>query len=213
MTQDSTTQTKVFVTQRYGHEASELNQRKGNRNLPQHIAIIMDGNRRFAKSCMMPSEYGHIKGKETLENVVRCVCTGAEMPMSTRICFHTPTLRLFRRWVLVDLEIRCLTVYALSIDNLRKRSQNELNVLFELFIQARVGASRAAFRFRLRVFMSYCVCIRCRSAFVRVCARVSETWRLCARVLPPCPTACASSRHCLLASPAPRVDERVPACR
>jgi hypothetical protein len=50
----------------------ELKKRRGSPNLPQHIAIIMDGNRRFAKNIMMPAEYGHLKGKETLEQVVRC---------------------------------------------------------------------------------------------------------------------------------------------
>ena len=49
----------------------ELKLRKGSIHLPQHIAIIMDGNRRFAKACNMPSEFGHLRGKETLESVVR----------------------------------------------------------------------------------------------------------------------------------------------
>jgi hypothetical protein len=48
-----------------------LRLRKGSPSLPQHIAIIMDGNRRFAKARMMPSEFGHFQGKETLERVVR----------------------------------------------------------------------------------------------------------------------------------------------
>jgi hypothetical protein len=57
-------------------DCSELSQRKGSPELPQHIAIIMDGNRRYAKSIHMPPEYGHLKGKETLELVVRYVfCT------------------------------------------------------------------------------------------------------------------------------------------
>ncbi len=49
----------------------ELKKRKGSPNLPQHIAIIMDGNRRFAQNMKMPAEYGHFKGKETLEKAVR----------------------------------------------------------------------------------------------------------------------------------------------
>ena len=51
----------------------ELKLRKGSPQLPHHIAIIMDGNRRFAKSVHMPAEYGHYMGKETLERVVRWV--------------------------------------------------------------------------------------------------------------------------------------------
>jgi undecaprenyl pyrophosphate synthase len=41
----------------------------------------------------------------------------------------------------VDLGIPYLTVYALSLDNLYKREKRELDLLFELFIQA--GSDRA----------------------------------------------------------------------
>ena len=37
------------------------------KNLPEHIAIIMDGNRRWAKSRFMPKELGHKKGSDTLD--------------------------------------------------------------------------------------------------------------------------------------------------
>ena len=39
-------------------------------SLPSHVAIIMDGNRRFAASKRMPTVYGHKKGKEVLEKVM-----------------------------------------------------------------------------------------------------------------------------------------------
>jgi undecaprenyl pyrophosphate synthase len=37
--------------------------------VPQHIAIIMDGNRRYARSNRMDSAEGHYSGAETLKNV------------------------------------------------------------------------------------------------------------------------------------------------
>ena len=40
-------------------------------NLPKHIAIIMDGNRRWAKSKMLPVKLGHKEGAETLKKIVR----------------------------------------------------------------------------------------------------------------------------------------------
>ena len=40
-------------------------------NLPTHIAIIMDGNRRWAKFNNLDAKLGHKKGAETLENIVR----------------------------------------------------------------------------------------------------------------------------------------------
>ena len=40
-------------------------------NLPTHIAIIMDGNRRWAKSQGKPAGFGHKAGAKTIENIVR----------------------------------------------------------------------------------------------------------------------------------------------
>ena len=39
--------------------------------MPRHIAIIMDGNRRWAKAQGKPASYGHKEGAKTLENIVR----------------------------------------------------------------------------------------------------------------------------------------------
>ena len=35
--------------------------------IPQHVAIILDGNGRWAKSRMMPRNYGHVRGAQNLE--------------------------------------------------------------------------------------------------------------------------------------------------
>lgn len=40
-------------------------------NMPRHIAIIMDGNRRWAKAKGVPVSYGHKEGAKTLEKIVR----------------------------------------------------------------------------------------------------------------------------------------------
>ena len=76
--------------------------------LPQHISIIMDGNRRFAWSRSMESEQGHSAGKERLKEVMK--------------------------WVL-DLDIPFLTVYALSSENLTNRTKEEIEILFDLYVQ------------------------------------------------------------------------------
>ncbi|MCI8699788.1 MAG: isoprenyl transferase [Clostridia bacterium] len=39
--------------------------------MPEHIGIIMDGNRRWAKSKGKPASFGHKQGAKTLENIVR----------------------------------------------------------------------------------------------------------------------------------------------
>ena len=40
-------------------------------NMPRHIAIIMDGNRRWARERGKPANFGHKAGAKTLENIVR----------------------------------------------------------------------------------------------------------------------------------------------
>ena len=40
-------------------------------HMPKHIAIIMDGNRRWAKAKGKPVSFGHKEGAKTLENIVR----------------------------------------------------------------------------------------------------------------------------------------------
>jgi len=75
--------------------------------LPRHIAIIMDGNRRFAKELGLSWEAGHIFGKEKIEEVLDW-------------CF--------------ELGIRVLTVYAFSTENFR-RSEKEVKTLMSLLKQ------------------------------------------------------------------------------
>ena len=73
-------------------------------NLPQHIAIIMDGNRRWAKQRKLDPRLGHKKGAETLENIVK-YCN--------------------------KIGIKYLTVYAFSTENW-KRSKEEVGALMLL---------------------------------------------------------------------------------
>lgn len=73
-------------------------------NLPTHIAVIMDGNRRWAKNKNLDVRLGHKKGAETLENIVR-YCN--------------------------KIGIKYLTVYAFSTENW-KRSKEEVGALMLL---------------------------------------------------------------------------------
>ena len=53
-------------------------------NVPQHIAIILDGNGRWAKAKGMPRNYGHAQGSKNVERI----CEEA-WRMSDRVCvFH-----------------------------------------------------------------------------------------------------------------------------
>lgn len=74
-------------------------------NLPKHIAIIMDGNRRWAKEKGMPVSFGHKEGAKTLEKIVRYAN---------------------------KIGIKNITVYAFSTENW-KRSTEEVGTLMNLF--------------------------------------------------------------------------------
>ena len=75
--------------------------------LPEHVSIIMDGNRRFALSLSLGNEIGHAHGKEKLKEVMD--------------------------WIM-ELGIPYLTVYALSTENLSSRDPDELEALFDLYV-------------------------------------------------------------------------------
>lgn len=74
-------------------------------NVPNHIAIILDGNGRWAKAHGKPRSYGHIKGCANLETI----CDDMK-----------------------ELGVKYLTVYAFSTENW-KRSREEVDGLMKLF--------------------------------------------------------------------------------
>ena len=82
---------------------SQLNQD----NLPEHIAIIMDGNGRWAKAKNRPRLFGHNAGMKTLKKIVRASS---------------------------DAGIKILTVYAFSTENW-KRSKEEVDGLMNIAIE------------------------------------------------------------------------------
>lgn len=76
-------------------------------NAPNHVAIILDGNGRWAKKRRLPRKAGHVAGSRTVEQI----CEDA--------------------W---NLGIRYLTVYAFSTENW-KRPQDEVDALMKLLRQ------------------------------------------------------------------------------
>lgn len=72
--------------------------------IPRHVAIILDGNGRWAKAKGMPRNYGHVQGAKNVERI----CEDA---------YH--------------MGIKYLTVYAFSTENW-KRSQEEVDALMTL---------------------------------------------------------------------------------
>jgi undecaprenyl diphosphate synthase len=76
--------------------------------VPRHIAIIMDGNGRWARKRLMPRVAGHAKGVDSLREVIRtCLDRGVEY----------------------------LTVFAFSSENWR-RPKDEVSFLMQLFVKS-----------------------------------------------------------------------------
>ena len=76
-------------------------------NIPQHIAIIMDGNGRWAKARNLPRTMGHKAGVETIRRVIK---------EADR------------------LGVKYITLYAFSTENW-KRPKDEVNALMKLLVQ------------------------------------------------------------------------------
>lgn len=91
--------------------------------LPDHLAIILDGNGRWAKKRGMPRSYGHVKGTDNLE----------------KMCD-----------VIADMGIKYLTVYAFSTENW-KRSADEVKVLMDLFRKYLKRCQKKAIRNHMKV--------------------------------------------------------------
>ena len=79
-----------------------------NQNIPRHVAVIMDGNGRWAKKRLMPRVMGHKRGLDTLEEMCR-ICSNAG--------------------------VEYLTVFAFSTENWR-RPEDEVSFLMGLFLTA-----------------------------------------------------------------------------
>lgn len=57
-------------------------------SLPQHIAIIMDGNRRWAKKRFMPAALGHAAGAQRVRDIVK-TCAELGIPQLSLFAFST----------------------------------------------------------------------------------------------------------------------------
>mgnify|MGYP001127063978 FL=1 len=94
-----------------------------NKNVPQHVAIILDGNGRWAKKRGMPRNYGHAQGAKNVEVICRAA------------------------W---NMGIKYLTVYAFSTENWR-RPQDEVDALMKLLNQYMKNCQRTAKKNNMRV--------------------------------------------------------------
>lgn len=74
---------------------------------PQHLALIPDGNRRWARARGMPVGAGYHEGSKKLEAM--------------------------RRWAMIDNDVKVTSVFTLSTENIARRPEDELKQLFAVF--------------------------------------------------------------------------------
>lgn len=91
--------------------------------IPEHVAIIMDGNGRWAKSRGLPRIVGHYKGAEVAEDIVEYA---------------------------VELGIKHMTLFTFSTENWN-RPREEVNALFELLRQYLISKKRKLYELGIRV--------------------------------------------------------------
>ncbi len=92
-------------------------------NVPQHIAIILDGNGRWAKQHGMPRNFGHTQGAKNVETICR------------------------EAW---DLGVKYLTVYAFSTENW-SRPKEEVDALMKLLRNYMKNCIKTAEKNHMRV--------------------------------------------------------------
>lgn len=88
-------------------------------NLPKHIAIIMDGNRRWARNKNLDAKLGHREGAKTLENIVR-FCNKMGLKYLTVYAFST------ENWKRAEDEVKTLMLLLQKyLDDFGKRADTE----------------------------------------------------------------------------------------
>lgn len=92
-------------------------------NIPEHVAVIMDGNGRWAKKRLMPRTYGHSVGAKAIE----AACENCD-----------------------EIGIKYLTVYAFSTENW-KRSVEEVSTIMNIFRKYLVDSIERSNRYNMRV--------------------------------------------------------------
>ena len=96
---------------------------ENDKNIPNHVAIILDGNGRWAKKRGMPRNYGHAQGAKNVEVICRAA---------------------------YNMGIRYLTVYAFSTENWN-RPKEEVDALMKLLNQYMKNCRKTAKKNNMKV--------------------------------------------------------------
>ena len=90
--------------------------------IPGHIAVILDGNGRWAKAKHMPRSYGHMKGSDNINDML---------------------------YIVDKYGVKYFTVYAFSTENW-KRSEDEVSTLITIFKKKMASCAKIAVKNNVR---------------------------------------------------------------
>ena len=96
------------------------------KNIPQHIAIIMDGNGRWAKKRGLARSFGHMEGAKSLRRALE---------------------------YFTEIGVKYLTVYAFSTENW-SRPKDEVSTLMKLFLKYIKSERKNMMKNKIRFFVS-----------------------------------------------------------
>jgi len=115
---------RAMAAKYYEQQLLEEVMRRG--NIPRHVAIILDGNRRFAQKAGLDKLRGHDLGAKKLDEVLR--------------------------WC-QELGIKYTTIYAFSTENFFNRSSEEVKMLMDLFVEKfkKVVKDERIHKYKIRV--------------------------------------------------------------
>ena len=112
------------------------------KNLPKHIALIMDGNNRWAKKNGFPPRLGHRHGAEVAKSIVNA-CIQRAIPYVTLFAFSS------ENWVRPSSEIKSLMALFLTV-----LKQREILELHSNNVRLRFIGKRDSFSEKIQVGMS-----------------------------------------------------------
>ena len=117
--------TRAISSTAYSTYEKRLLKEVTSRPVPHHVAIIMDGNRRYAKEFGLLVSEGHEKGREKLENILE--------------------------WCM-EIGVKMLTVYAFSTENVG-RDKEEVDDLMRMFVQnfRRLAEEKRVHKHKIRI--------------------------------------------------------------
>ncbi len=102
-------------------------------DLPRHVAIIMDGNNRWAKSRQLKPQEGHSRGAEVAREIVTA-CVDLSIPYLTLFAFSS------ENWLRPQSEVRALMALFLTV--LRR---DEITQLHAMGVRIRFIGNRSSF--------------------------------------------------------------------